>query len=74
MGKVELLLTRDCEAGYAPALEKIEGAVLGDITMWLLHLKSIHPLWKILEMGGGSKLSNALTFCVIFRLGLPQRE
>ena len=42
----------------------------------LLHLKSIPPLWKILESvsHGECEFSNASTFCVIFRLGSSQRE
>ena len=43
---------------------------------WATPLKSTHPLWKILEKCtiGGCEFVNALTFYVIFRLGVSQRE
>ena len=43
-------------------------------TNGLLHLQSIHPLWKILEKctSEGVRILNAPTFSVIFRSGLSQ--
>ena len=50
----------------------------GTHIMGLLHLKSIHPLWKILEKCATAQVecefSSAPTFCVIFRLCISQRE